>query len=143
MNVMKIVPILTIAGVLAACGGGSYSHYEAGNLVVMEGVVDNVVRSDIPNKKLIYSVTSVGFENGEGVNLVGIYPGISRGKHVKITAEFVENVNGTDLFKVRQIAAGGVKPAHPVDTNVQPPVQSIPAPAQDNGKGENVPKPAS
>ena len=101
---MRFTPLLATL-LLTACGGVNYSHHEAGDLMVVEGLVDNVVRSEIPNKKRIFSVTSVGFENGQGANLVGLYPGISRGKRVKITAEFMENVNGTDLFKVKQIIA--------------------------------------
>jgi hypothetical protein len=114
---MKMMFALLITLIVTACGG-SYSHYEAGAVVVMEGVVDNVVRQEIPQKKKIFSVTSVGFENGQGLNLVGIYPGISRGKRVKITAIFVENINGSDLFSVQQITAstqfdsGGAETMH-------------------------------
>lgn len=106
---------------LTACGGGSYSHYEKGAQVVVEGVVDNVVRSDIPYKKKLYSLTAVGFENGQGVTLVGIYPGISRGKRIRLSAEFVENINGTDLFKAVQVSSVAPAPR---------PAAAAPAPAE-------------
>ena len=102
---MALVFALSLLAGLTACGGGSYSHYEKGTQLVIEGTVDNVVRSDIPHKKQIYTLTGVGFENGQGVTLVGIYPGINRGKKIKLSAEFVENINGTDLFKVVQITS--------------------------------------
>ena len=75
-------------------------------------------RSEIPYDKKILSLTSVGFANGQGITLVGIQPGVNKGKQVRVTAEFIGNINGTDVFTVKQISALKA-----------PEVEIIPAPA--------------
>lgn len=90
---------------LAACMGPNFSQLEKGSLRVLEGEVDNVMRSEIPYDKKILSLTSVGFANGQGITLVGIQPGVNKGKQVRVTAEFIGNINGTDVFTVKQINA--------------------------------------
>lgn len=97
--------IVACAVALSACGGPNFSQLKKGALRVMEGEVDNVVRSEVPFDKKMLSLTSVGFANGQGITLVGIQPGVNKGKQVRVTAEFIGNVNGTDVFTVKQIVA--------------------------------------
>jgi hypothetical protein len=97
--------LTAVAGLmLSACGGPGFSQMEKGAQRVIEGEVDTVVRSEIPYDKKMLSLTSVGFANGQGITLVGIQPGVSRGKQMRVTAEFIGNINGTDVFTVRQIS---------------------------------------
>ncbi len=101
------VKLFAVVGslLLAACMGPNFSQLEKGSLRVLEGEVDNVMRSEIPYDKKILSLTSVGFANGQGITLVGIQPGVNKGKQVRVTAEFIGNINGTDVFTVKQISA--------------------------------------
>jgi len=114
------VKLFALAGslLLAACMGPNFSQLEKGSLRILEGEVDNVMRSEIPYDKKILSLTSVGFANGQGITLVGIQPGVNKGKQVRVTAEFIGNINGTDVFTVKQISALKA-----------PEVEIIPAPA--------------
>jgi hypothetical protein len=112
---------------LAGCASNPYSHYEKGQQMIVDGEVDNIVRTDVARQKKIYSLTAVGFTNGQGVTLVGIHPGLSRGKRVKVIAEFTENLNGTDVFRVVQIAPATVATAElPAPTVPGRPIQAAP-----------------
>lgn len=101
----NLATLAAVAGLmLSACGGPGFSQMEKGAQRVIEGEVDTVVRSEVPHDKKMLSLTSVGFANGQGITLVGIQPGVSKGKQMRVTAEFIDNINGTDVFAVKQIS---------------------------------------
>lgn len=94
------------------CGAG-FTHFKKGDPSSVSGEIDNIIRTELPYKKEMLSVTSIGFASGQGLSLIGLQPGLSKGKHVKIQAEFFENIRGTDVFKAIQVgtepAGGGSK----------------------------------
>jgi hypothetical protein len=70
----------------------------------MSGEIDNIIRTELPYQdKEMLSITSIGFANGQGISLVGLQPGLNKGKKVRIQAEFFENIRGTDVFKAVKI----------------------------------------
>ncbi|MBI3358743.1 MAG: hypothetical protein HY201_01395 [Nitrospirae bacterium] len=80
--------------------GGSFSSLKKGAKTIVTGEIDAIERMEVfldEKKKL--SVTVVSFASGQGIALIGLQPGLSKGKRVKIDAEFFENLQGTDLFR--------------------------------------------
>lgn len=140
-NKGRLSKLMIVACILAlgACGGPNFSQLKKGALRVMEGEVDNVVRSEVPFDKKMLSLTSVGFANGQGITLVGIQPGVNKGKQVRVTAEFIGNVNGTDVFTVKQIVAlkaqeAELAPAPAASAASVPPVAPAPGEAASAGQ---------
>ena len=63
-----------------------------------------MIRSELPYEdKQILSVTSVGFASGQGISVIGIHPGLTKGKKIRIQAEYFDNIRGTDVFKLLQV----------------------------------------
>ena len=86
------------------CGGPSFSNLKKGSLASMSGEIDNIIRTELPYQdKEMLSITSIGFANGQGISLIGLQPGLNKGKKVHIQAEFFENIRGTDVFKAIKI----------------------------------------
>jgi hypothetical protein len=77
------------------------------DLKIVEGQIDNVVLSEVANKKDFLSVTHVGFVNGQGISLVGTYPGLSKGKTVKLKLRFYKVIRGTPYYEQLDISTGG------------------------------------
>ena len=100
-----LIGVLFICLVLSACFSPRLSQLEKGSLRTVEGQIDNVTRGELPYEKKMLSFTSVGFLDGQSITLVGIQPGLTRGKRVRIRAEFIRNINGTDAFTLQQIEA--------------------------------------
>ncbi len=106
-----ILPIRRMTVVLAAlvlalgCSGPGFSHLKEGAPVSMSGEIDNIIRTELPYDKEMLSVTSIGFTSGQGISLIGLQPGLNKGKHIKLQGEFFQNIRGTDVFKVTQISA--------------------------------------
>lgn len=101
----RYIFIACIIILLSACGGLSLTNLKKGTKISFEGKIDNVIRGEIPYDKDILTVTAVGFENGQGITIIGMHPGMIMGKQVKIEAEFVGNMRGTDIFKATRIIA--------------------------------------
>lgn len=99
------ISVFLICLALSACFSPRLSQLEKGSLRTVEGQIDNVTRGEMPYQKKMLSYTSVGFVDGQGITLVGVQPGLTRGKRVRITAEFIGNINGTDTFTLQQIDA--------------------------------------
>lgn len=76
------------------------------DLKIVEGQIDNVVLSEVANKKDFLSVTHVGFANGQGISLVGTYPGLSKGKTVKLKLRFYKVIRGTPYYEQLDISTG-------------------------------------
>lgn len=92
--------LLTLIG----CGGPGFTHLKKGSLVSMTGEIDNIIRTELPYEdQEILSITSVGFSSGQGISLIGLQPGLSKGKKVRVQGEFFGNIRGTDVFKAVQI----------------------------------------
>ena len=101
---------LVIALMAFGCGGPGFSMLKKGSRTLLTGDIDAVERTEVvydDDKKL--SVTLVGISTGEGITLVGLQPGLAKGKKVKIDAIFFQNIQGTDIFKVISIIP--LKPA--------------------------------
>lgn len=85
------------------CGGPSFTQLKQGSMAAVSGEIDNIIRTELPYDKEMLSITSIGFANGQGISLIGLQPGLSKGKKVRIQAEFFENIRGTDVFKATKI----------------------------------------
>ena len=87
----------------------------------MEGQVDNVVLSDVAEKKDFLSVTHVGFSNGQGISLVGVHPGLSKEKQVKLKVKFYKVLHGTTYYELIDITTGmAPKTEHPKSSETLP-----------------------
>ena len=100
-----LINVLLICLALSACFGPRLSQLEKGSARTVEGQIDNVTRGELPYEKKMLSFTSVGFVDGQSITLVGIQPGLTKGKRVRIRAEFIGNINGTDTFTLQQVDA--------------------------------------
>ncbi len=101
---MRTSIAVIIFSLLAAGCGGSLSQFKPGTRVSMQGEIDEILHRDVQDEKQLISVTSIGFRNGQGISLLGLQPGASKGKAVKISGEFWKNISGTDVFRLIQIA---------------------------------------
>lgn len=97
-----VVVLLLILGPLG-CGGAGMSVMKKGTKASFSGEIDNIVHTELPYDKEMLSVTAVGFASGQSVALIGLHPGLSKGKRIKVQAEFFENIRGTDVFRAIQI----------------------------------------
>ena len=90
-------------------------------LRIVEGQVDNVVLSEVAEKKEFLSVTHVGFSNGQGISLVGVHPGLSKGKTVKLKIRFYKALRGTAYYELLDITAGiPLKAEQPTSSETSP-----------------------
>lgn len=76
------------------------------DLKIIEGQIDNVILSEVADKKEFLSVTHIGFVNGQGISLVGTYPGLSKGKTVKLKLRFYKVIRGTPYYEQLDISTG-------------------------------------
>ncbi|MBI5756760.1 MAG: hypothetical protein HZA12_07530 [Nitrospirae bacterium] len=95
-----LLPLLLIS---QGCFGSNFTRLTSGSQITMSGEIENIIRTELPYKKEMLSITSVGFPSGQGISLIGLHPGLTKGKKVQIQAEFFENIRGTDVFKVIQV----------------------------------------
>jgi hypothetical protein len=111
--IRRVAAVLVVLVIALGCGGPGFTHLKKGAPISMSGEIDNIIRTELPYDKEMLSVTSIGFISGQGISLIGLQPGLNKGKHIKIQGEFFQNIRGTDVFKVTQIVAepggGGVK----------------------------------
>jgi hypothetical protein len=103
MRKAAMLALLVMGGILTGCGMFT-KPVEV--LRVVEGQIDNVLMTEIADGDGFVSVTHVGFTDGQGVSLVGIHPGLSKGKTVKLKLRFYKVIGGTPYFDVLQINAG-------------------------------------
>ena len=103
--------VLSVLMVLSFGCGAGFTHLKKGAPMSVSGEIDNIIRTELPYKKEMLSVTSIGFVSGQGLSLIGLQPGLSKGKRIKVQAEFFENIRGTDVFKVTQISTEPSNPA--------------------------------
>lgn len=115
-----IIGLFTVA---FGCGGPSFSLFKKGTQTTLKGEIDTIERTEVTYDEKPLSVTMIGLASGEGVTLVGLQPGLGKGKIVKIEAVFFENIQGTDVFKVRKIT----------------PMKTAPAPQDKMDKKEMIP----
>jgi hypothetical protein len=101
---LRLVVWLLVMVVPLGCGGAGLTHMKKGTTVSMSGEIDNIIHTELPYEKEMLSVTAVGFASGQGIALIGLHPGLTKGKHIKVQAEFFENIRGTDVFRAIQIA---------------------------------------
>lgn len=96
-----LVVLSLIGGIIAGCGtfGKPVEEFR-----IIEGQVDNVVLSEVADKKDFLSVTHVGFANGQGISLIGAHPGLSKGKTVKLKVRFYKEIRGTLYYKQMEIS---------------------------------------
>lgn len=88
---------------------------------IVEGQIDNVVLSEVAYKKDFVSVTHVGFINGQGISLVGVHPGLSKEKQVKLKVKFYKVLHGTTYYELIDITAGmAPKIEHPKSSETLP-----------------------
>ncbi len=113
VRVMRLVVWLLLIVVPLGCGGAGFTHLKKGTKVFMSGEIDNIIHTEVPYDKEMLSVTAVGFVSGQGIALIGLHPGLTKGKRIKIQAEFFENIRGTDVFRAVQIATDGATESRP------------------------------
>ncbi len=99
----RAIGVFFICLALSACFSPRLSQLEKGSSRTVEGQIDNVTRGELPYEKKMLSYTSVGFVDGQSITLIGIQPGLTKGKRVRVRAEFIGNINGTDAFTLQQI----------------------------------------
>jgi hypothetical protein len=102
-RVVRAVVLLLVMVAPLACGGAGLTQMKKGTKVSLAGEIDNIVHTELPYEKEMLSVTAVGFTSGQSVALVGLHPGLSKGKRIKVQAEFFENIRGTDVYRATQI----------------------------------------
>ena len=104
-SIRRVAAVLVVLVIALGCSGPGFSHLKKGAPISMSGEIDNIIRTELPYDKELLSVTSVGFTSGQGISLIGVQPGLNKGKRIKLQGEFFQNIRGTDVFKVTQIVA--------------------------------------
>lgn len=94
---------VVLLAVLLGCGGSGLTHLNKGTKVTISGDIDNIIHTELPYEKEMLSITAVGFTSGQSIALIGLHPGLNKGKRIKVQAEFFENIRGTDVFRAIQI----------------------------------------
>ncbi len=87
-----------------ACGGAGIANMKKGTKVTVSGEIDNLIHTELPYEKEMLSVAAVGFTSGQSIALIGLHPGLNKGKRIKVQAEFFKNIRGTDVFRAIQIS---------------------------------------
>lgn len=100
---LTLVILLFLLPLSQGCFGSKFTQLKSGDAASVSGEIENIIRTELPWKKEMLSVTSIGFASGQGISLIGLQPGLTKGKKIKIQAEFFSNIRGTDVFKVTQI----------------------------------------
>ena len=75
-------------------------------LRIVEGQIDNIIYSEVPDRSDFLSIMHVGFSDGNGISLAGIYRGLSKGKTVKLRLRLYNVIRGTSYYKVLSIYSG-------------------------------------
>ncbi|MEW6683668.1 MAG: hypothetical protein AB1451_12215 [Nitrospirota bacterium] len=96
--------VLILVALPLACGGSGIANMKKGTKVTVSGEIDNIIHTELPYEKEMLSVTAVGFTSGQSIALIGLHPGLNKGKRIKVQAEFFENIRGTDVFRAIQIS---------------------------------------
>ncbi len=136
---IQFLLVLLVVSIFFMVGCGGYrSAIKPGTQYSVEGKIDNLFVRDLLYKKKIITVTSIGFINGQGISIIGLQPGISEGKKVKILAEFFENINGTDVFRALQITSLTERKKPEFKKAVEP--VSIPKPKKEKEPAKELPK---
>lgn len=107
------LPPVTAESKLEIVGG-----YRKGSERIVEGNIDNIVQTQILHGRQSISITSVGFASGDGISLLGVHAGISRGKHLRVVASFVDNIGGIDAFRLERVTLLST-PAPPATTTAE------------------------
>jgi hypothetical protein len=102
--VVRKALVLILIALPLACGGAGIANMNKGTKVTVSGEIDNIIHTELPYEKEMLSVTAVGFTSGQSIALIGLHPGLNKGKRIKIQAEFFENIRGTDVFRAIQIS---------------------------------------
>jgi hypothetical protein len=102
--------------------------YRKGSERIVEGNIDNVVQSQVQFGKQHIVITSVGFTSGDGISLLGVHAGISRGKHLRLVASYVDNVGGIDAFRLERVTLLGTPEPASAPTTEAPPVSEVAKP---------------
>ena len=95
--------VLILVALPLACGGSGIASMKKGTQVTVSGEIDNIIHTELPYEKEMLSVTAVGFTSGQSIALIGLHPGLNKGKHITVQAEFFENIRGTDVFRAIHI----------------------------------------
>lgn len=104
-RVFRYTALLLLFLLPIACGGGGLATIKKGTKVTVSGEIDNIIHTELPYEKEMLSVAAVGFTSGQSISLIGLHPGLNKGKRIKVQAEFFENIRGTDVFRAIQITA--------------------------------------
>ncbi len=103
VRVIRSAVLLIVVAFAIGCGGAALTQMKKGTKVSMSGEIDNLIHTELPYEKEMLSVTAVGFTSGQSIALIGLHPGLNKGKRIKVQAEFFENIRGTDVFRSVQI----------------------------------------
>ena len=103
-QVVRQALVLILVALPLACGGAGIANMKKGTKVTASGEIDNIIHTELPYEKEMLSVTAVGFTSGQSIALIGLHPGLNKGKRIKVQAEFFENIRGTDVFRAIQIS---------------------------------------
>ncbi len=103
VRVIRCAMVLILVASALGCGGAALTNMKKGTKVSMAGEIDNLIHTELPYEKEMLSVTAVGFTSGQSIALIGLHPGLNKGKRIKVQAEFFENIRGTDVFRAIQI----------------------------------------
>lgn len=96
--------LVMVVAFAIGCGGAAMSHLKKGTKISVSGEIDNLIHTELPYEKEMLSITAVGFTSGQSIALIGLHPGLNKGKRIKVQAEFFQNIRGTDVFRAVQIA---------------------------------------
>jgi hypothetical protein len=102
-QIVRNALVLILIALPLACGGSGIANMKKGTKVTVAGEIDNIIHTELPYEKEMLSVTAVGFSSGQSIALIGLHPGLNKGKRIKVQAEFFENIRGTDVFRAIQI----------------------------------------
>lgn len=102
-QIVRNALLLILIALPLACGGAGIANMKKGTKVTVAGEIDNIIHTELPYEKEMLSVTAVGFSSGQSIALIGLHPGLNKGKRIKVQAEFFENIRGTDVFRTIQI----------------------------------------
>jgi len=104
-NVGRRTVVFVLVALLLACAGPGIANMKKGTKVTASGEIDNIIHTEMPYEKEMLSVTAVGFTSGKSIALIGLHPGLTKGKRIRVQAEFFENIRGTDVFRAIHISA--------------------------------------
>ncbi|MFZ5864069.1 MAG: hypothetical protein ACOYXR_14690 [Nitrospirota bacterium] len=103
VRMLRLAVWVLLVVVPVGCGGSGFTHMKKGTKTTLSGEIDNIIHTEVPYDNEMLSITAVGFASGQGIALIGLHPGLTKGKQIKVQAEFFENIRGTDVFRAIQI----------------------------------------